>query len=85
MRTGRQLIIGAAAAAILAAGCTTNPATGEKDFTPFMTPSQEKAVGKAEHPNILRQFGGAYGDPGLQAYVTDVGNKLAANSELPND
>jgi len=73
------LLIGALLAT---AACTTNPATGKKDFTPFMTPSQERAIGAAEHPKILQQFGGVYNDPELSAYVTRVGGKVAANSEL---
>ena len=70
--------------ALSAAGCTTNPATGGQDFTPFMSPSQEIAIGKAEHPRILQQFGGAYNDPELQDYVTRIGLDVAARSELPD-
>ena len=70
--------------ALSVAGCTTNPATGGQDFTPFMSPAQEIAIGKAEHPRILQQFGGAYNDPDLQDYVTRVGLDVAARSELPD-
>ena len=62
--------------------CTVNPATGKQDFTPFMTPQQESAIGAAEHPKIVQQFGGVYNDSSLSAYVTQVGNQVAANSEL---
>ena len=41
----------------------------------------EEAVGAQEHPKILAQFGGAYPDPRLQAYVTGLGNRLAAQTD----
>ncbi len=64
--------------------CSTNPATGEQSFTAFMSPEQEKRVGAEEHPKILKEFGGAYNDPALAAYVDRIGQSLARNSELPN-
>lgn len=64
------------------AGCTVNPATGKRDFTPFMSPAQEAAVGAQENPKILQQFNGAYDDPSLQAYVTQIGARVAEKSEL---
>jgi predicted Zn-dependent protease len=67
------------------AGCTqvTNPATGQSEFT-AMSPAQEAATGKEQHPKILAQFGGAYDDPELQAYVSRIGGELAKVSELPD-
>ena len=37
-------IAAALAVCVSLAGCTTNPATGEKLFTPFMGRSQEAAI-----------------------------------------
>lgn len=75
----------AAAALLLAgsllAGCTTNPATGESSFTGFMSTSEENRIGQQSHPEILKEFGGAYGTPQLQAYIQNLGASLAANSE----
>jgi predicted Zn-dependent protease len=73
-----------APALALPAACTqvVNPATGKTEFT-AMSPDQELEIGKEQHPQVLMQFGGAYEDPELQAYVTRVGERLAAVSELP--
>jgi predicted Zn-dependent protease len=75
----------AAAALLLAssylAGCTTNPATGESSFTGFMSTSEENRLGQQSHPEILKEFGGAYGTPELQSYIQNLGTSLAANSE----
>jgi predicted Zn-dependent protease len=62
----------------------TNPATGETQYT-TLSPSQEREIGAQQHPQILQEFGGAYDDPALQAYVEEVGSGLAAVSDLPGD
>jgi predicted Zn-dependent protease len=64
--------------------CTANPATGGSDFTPFMSPADEIKVGAQEHQKVLAQFGGPYQDRKIQAYVNDIGQRLAAKSELPD-
>lgn len=67
------------------AGCTTtNPATGQSEFTPLMTPAQEVRVGAEEHPKIIRRFGGVYDDPEVGGWIAQIGGALAANSELPD-
>jgi predicted Zn-dependent protease len=71
------------AAALGLSQCTTNPATGESQFTAFMSPEKERQVGAAEHPNILAEYGGAYDDPEITAYVNEIGQRLAAHAELP--
>jgi predicted Zn-dependent protease len=73
-----------APALALPAACArvVNPATGQTEFT-AMSPDQELRLGKEQHPQVLMQFGGAYADPQLQAYVTRIGEQLAAVSELP--
>ncbi|MGH6898129.1 MAG: M48 family metalloprotease [Geminicoccaceae bacterium] len=69
----------------LAPACTrvVNPATGETELT-AMSPAQERQVGTQQHPQVLAEFGGAYADAALQAYVADIGERLAAVSELPD-
>jgi len=64
--------------------CTTNPATGRSEFTPFMSQSQELRIGLQEHPKLLKQFGGAYEHAQAVAYVDEIGQRLAAKSELPD-
>jgi predicted Zn-dependent protease len=49
-----------------------------------LTPSQELALGEQQHPEVLKEMGGAYEYGTLGAYVASVGGGLAANSDLPN-
>ena len=69
----------------LAPACTrvVNPATGQSELT-AMSPAQERQLGRQQHPQVIVQFGGAYEDPALQAYVAGIGERLAAVSELPD-
>lgn len=63
--------------------CTVNPA-GRTVFTGFMSPSQEASIGAQEHPKVIQEFGGEYEDANVRAYVSDIGRKIAATSEMPN-
>ncbi|MCC7048747.1 MAG: M48 family metalloprotease [Alphaproteobacteria bacterium] len=83
MRAG--LLAGAwlAAAAVALGACVIDPATGERSLGQALTREDEQAVGREEHPRILRQFGGAYEDAALASYVASVGQSLALVSELP--
>jgi predicted Zn-dependent protease len=65
-------------------GCAVNPATGDQSFVGFLPPEDEAEFGAENHPNILRQFGGAYDDPKLNAYVSQVGQSLAGVAERPD-
>lgn len=58
--------------------CAVNPVTGERDFV-LMTEEQEISLGKQYHPQIIEQYG-VYDNPALQAYVSRVGEALAAKS-----
>jgi len=65
----------------LLVGCGTtvvNPVTGREERS-VMDESTEIAEGKKAHQQILAEYG-AYADPGLQAYVNGVGQKLAKAS-----
>ena len=64
--------------------CTVNPATGQRSFTAFMSPDQERRVGRQQDPMIREQLGGRYDDEPLHDYVDRVGQALAANAELPD-
>lgn len=59
-------------------GCSVNPVSGEHDFV-LMSEAEEVALGKREHPNILKQYG-EYSHAELQAYVEQVGQRLARRS-----
>jgi predicted Zn-dependent protease len=69
----------------LAPACSRveNPATGEMEYT-TLSPEQERALGAQEHPRILQEFGGAYPDQDLQAYVSEIGKRVAVASDLPD-
>ena len=49
-----------------------------------MSEKQENSIGKSQHPQILQAFGGEYDDPKLQAYVRELGNRVAKDTERPN-
>jgi predicted Zn-dependent protease len=74
----------AALALLTLTACSVNPATGEHSFTAFMSPEDEVRVGAEEHPKILEQFGGAYENADVAAYVERIGQKLARVSDLPD-
>src|SRR5210317_815757 len=80
----RRLPAVLSAFALLLTACSVNPATGERDFTAFMSPEKEVEVGREQHPKIIEQFGGVYDDPKVTAYVNRVGQSLARVSELPD-
>lgn len=58
--------------------CSVNPVSGQSDFV-LMSEAEELALGRKEHPNILKQYG-EYSDAELQAEVERVGQQLARKS-----
>ena len=73
----------AAAAPLVLSGCSVNPATGDEQFTAFLSPEEERRVGAQEHPKLVAAFGGLYDDPALQRYVSSLGRLLQQTSEQP--
>jgi len=67
---------------VLLAACSTNPATGKRQFN-IVPESQEIAIGQSSHQQILQQFGTYDEKPELQRLVQRVGHQLAAASERP--
>lgn len=72
MLTSLSLIIGA---------CSVNPATGERQFTAFMSPEQEVRIGAQEHDKIIQLFGGEVDNDGVKDYVRRIGEKLVPYTE----
>lgn len=66
--------------ALLAASCATvvNPVTGQTERT-VMDEAAEVAEGKKAHPEVLAEYG-AYANPRVQAYVNELGQRLARQS-----
>ena len=68
---------------LAASACTTNPATGQQDFTLFMSESEEARIGAQEHSKLIARYGGVYDDPEIGAYIAEIGGRLVANTERP--
>lgn len=68
--------------ALALAHCAQHPVTGGKDFVP-MSEQQEIQMGAQAHPEVLKEYA-ALDNPALQAYVNEVGQRLAKQSPRPN-
>lgn len=60
------------------AGCAINPVSGTPDLV-FMTEAKEIEIGRTSDTKVRGQYS-VYDNPALQAYVQQVGQKLAAQS-----
>lgn len=77
-------LAGALALALLGPG-TAVRAQGFGSWTDIFLPeSQEKALAEQEHPKVLSQFGGAYEEPALNAYVQSLVDYLGQTSNRPD-
>jgi len=68
---------------VLLHACAVNPATGQRELS-LVSEAQEIQLGRQADPSATAQFGGLYPDDALQAYVTSLGQSLAAVSERPD-
>ena len=68
---------------LIVTGCVQNKATGDRQLV-ILSQDEENNIGAREHPKIIKAFGGIYEDNNLQEYINNIGNRLAANSELPD-
>jgi predicted Zn-dependent protease len=64
------------------AACQKNLATGQSFFT-TISPAQEAQIGEEAAPEMIAEFGGKTPSPELQAYISEVGMKLANQVEDP--
>ena len=80
----RHKILPIALAAALLAGCATvtNPVSGRKELS-VMDERSEIAEGRKAHEEVLKEYG-AYPNPRLQAYVNEIGQRLARQSHRSN-
>ncbi len=65
-------------------GCVKNAATGKNVFTLGMSRSQQIALGAEAAPQFTQEFGGEVGSEHLQSYVSEIGAKMAAQTEGEN-
>jgi predicted Zn-dependent protease len=74
-------IAAAVAGALALSHCAQNPVTGDKDFV-LMSEAQEIQMGLQAHKDVLKEYP-ALENPALQAYVAEVGQRLAQQSHRP--
>jgi len=77
-RSIRRLIL----LGLVACSCAVNPVTGKRELA-LLTESQEISLGREADPQIVAEYG-LYEDPKIQAYVNEVGQKMARLSHRPN-
>ena len=75
-------VLAALLALALLSGCAVNPATGGANLV-LMSESREKEIGAEEHEKVLASMP-MYDDEELLAYITKVGNRIAAVSHRPD-
>ena len=62
----------------LLGGCATNPVTGKTDLV-LMSEEQEISLGETAHGELLKRYR-VYDHPPLQAYIAELGQKIASRS-----
>lgn len=67
--------------ACLCAGCSTNPTTGRSQLV-AMSRAQEVALGAQAAPELTQEFGGQVQNAALRGYITEIGEKLKAHTEV---
>ncbi len=76
------ILLPAALAGYLAAGCATNPVTGKSEIS-LVSEGQEIEMGKQAAQQVAQTMP-AVENKALQSYVADIGARMAAKSERPN-
>lgn len=74
-------ILASGAAILLLSHCAQNPVSGGKDFV-LMSEQQEIRMGAQMHKAVLQEYA-AVENPALQAYVNQIGQRLAKLSHRP--
>ena len=85
MRPFATKLLPAAAIALvtsLLGGCAVNPSTGGASVV-FSSTAGESSVGREMYDKFVAE-GAVYDDPELQAYIDRVGQRLVANSDMPD-
>jgi predicted Zn-dependent protease len=77
-----RVVLAAVLLGVTVPGCAVNPVTGRRELS-LVSPQQELALGGEGYKAAVAEYG-LYADPALQAYVNEVGQKVAAASHLPS-
>src|SRR5688572_18091393 len=81
MRKPQRIVLSATAAVTMLVGCVINPVTGDRELA-LVSADQEIAIGEQQYFPMRQAQGGDYVvDPELTAYVSSVGQRLAAVSD----
>ncbi|MFO0836444.1 MAG: M48 family metallopeptidase [Phycisphaerales bacterium] len=78
-----SLVLTLAGIASTMTGCETNAATGKSQFLAYSR-DEEIQLGSEATPELTKEYGGKVANPELQAYVTNIGNRLATQTEADN-
>ena len=81
MKRVARLVLSLVVLGTLAAGCAVNPVTGQRELS-LVSPQQELQIGGEGYKAVVAEYG-LYDDPALQAYVNEVGQKVARVSHQP--
>lgn len=76
-------VLALSAAAALAGGCASNPATGGRNVV-MGSMQSEREQARRYYEQIIRAYG-LYEDQAVQDYVNRVGQRVAKQSHLPDD
>lgn len=80
---GVAIVVAGLAAGV--GGCQTNAATGESRLSlGHMSREQQIALGAEAQPQLTQEYGGEVANRSVAAYVTEIGEKLAAKTEADN-
>jgi len=64
--------------------CAKNPATGRLQVVTLLPTPSEIRLGEQAAPQVIKKFGGLVKDPALQAWVQNLGMKIARRSHRPD-
>jgi len=76
---GIRAVVWVALFSMLALGCSRSSVTGKRQFI-AISQQQEIAMGREAAPKFEAEFGGKVPNAELQAYVSEIGQKVAAKS-----
>jgi predicted Zn-dependent protease len=76
------IMVGGVTAATVLSGCATNPVTGQSQFM-LVSEQQELGIDQNTAPHQFSADYGAVQNPALNAYVDDVGKRIAGLSHRP--